>query len=304
MKMKSNKFMKIIPSFNMSQTKRKLGMLSMLMLIGTASFAQSNDSSIDMLLLAVGVVALVAILVLVVAIYTLQILRLVIRNEEEKKSQAEGVASVVKKSWWHRFEKLVTRRADLKEEEDITLDHNYDGIRELDNHLPPWWTWLFYITIIFGVVYFVLHHVTKTLPLQDEEYQIEVAKAEQVAQERKTQNAESGGEAFDEANIQYDANPEYIAAGASIFKLQCTPCHRDDGGGNIGPNLTDNYWIHGGKIGQIYSTIKNGVPDKGMISWKAMLSPEQMRDLAFYIKSIKGSNPENPKAPQGELEKD
>ena len=265
--------------------------------LGTGAKAQGTADNTT-LVLAMVVLALVAIVVLMVAVYALQVLNKVVRLEEERLAKEKGMELEPTQSVWEKFLKVVNRRVDMEKEESIILEHNYDGIRELDNHLPPWWTYLFYVTIIFGVFYVIAYHVTDTLPLQEEEYEIEMAEAASLAQARMASAPE---DAFDEADLVVTDDADILASGAKIFGQQCAVCHKTDGGGSIGPNLTDDYWIHGGDIKSIYTTIKEGVPDKGMISWKAMLSPSQMRDVANYIKSIKGTDPPGAKAPQGEL---
>lgn len=271
--------------------------LFMVLISSTGAFAQGSGSNTT-LVIAMVVLALVAVVVLMVAIYALQVLNKVVRMEEERQAKEAGIELPPAKSLWQQFVKVANKRVAMDKEQDIILDHNYDGIRELDNHLPPWWTYLFYVTIVFGIVYIFAYHITGTLPLQEEEYEIEMAEAAALAQARM---ASSGAADFNEADLVLTDDPDILASGGKIFGQQCAVCHRADAGGNIGPNLTDDYWIHGGDIKSVYTTIKEGVPDKGMISWKAMLSPIQMRDVANYIKSLKGSNPENPKAPQGEL---
>jgi cytochrome c oxidase cbb3-type subunit 3 len=144
----------------------------------------------------------------------------------------------------------------------------------------------------------IVYHVTDSMPLQTEEYQAEVAAAEiQIANYKATQPTE---EAVDLAKLEYNADVEIIAAGKKIFDGHCASCHLADGGGMIGPNLVDEYWLHGGSILDIYTTIQVGVPEKGMISWKGVLNPEQIRAATFYIMSLQGTTPANPKAPQGE----
>ena len=142
------------------------------------------------------------------------------------------------------------------------------------------------------------YHFTGSLPLQEEEYEIEMAEAAAMAQMRM---AASGADAFNEADLVLTDDADILASGAKVFNQQCAVCHKTDGGGSIGPNLTDDYWLHGGDIKSVYTVIKEGVPEKGMISWKAMLSPEKMRDVSNYIKSLRGTNPPDAKAPQGEL---
>lgn len=275
----------------------------LLTLFGFGANAQSAETTNIMLTLTLVLVVIVALLVLIVAIYTLQVIKVVVKDKQRELSgetEEEATAAATDEpSWWQKFLKVANDRVDMEEEEDILLDHNYDGIQELDNHLPPWWKYLFYATIAFGVVYVILYHVTDTLPLQQEEYAIEVVEAAAAAEARLAANAEAGG--FDESALEYSDDPIILANGETIYQRMCAACHKADGGGSIGPNLTDNYWLHGNTIQDIYRTIKVGVPDKGMISWESQLSPVQMRDVSSYIISLKGTNPPGAKAPQGEL---
>ena len=269
------------------------------LVLASGANAQSEDNTAFLLTFAVGLVAVVAILVIIVAVYTLQVLKTVVHKQQEQTAKETGEPVKRELSLWEKFLKVVNRRVDIEEEESIVLEHNYDGIRELDNHLPPWWTYLFYATIVFAIVYVFAYHITDTLPLQEEEYQIEMAEAAAATEARMAANAEAGG--FDESTLAYSDDPAILASGETIFARQCAACHKADGGGSIGPNLTDKYWIHGATIQEIYTTIKVGVPDKGMISWESSLSPEQMRDVSSYIISLVGTNPPDAKAAQGEL---
>jgi cytochrome c oxidase cbb3-type subunit 3 len=272
----------------------------MMMLFATSTFAQGEGTDSSTLQTIVIIVAVVALVVLLVAIYALQVLTKLLNAEEKKRAQETGEVPVPVLSFWQKFLKVANKRVDIEDEESIILDHNYDGIRELDNHLPPWWSYLFYATIVFGIFYVIFYHVTDTLPLQEEEYEIEMAEAAAMA-EMRLADAQAAGTAFSEADLELTTDTDILASGAKIFSQQCAVCHKADGGGSIGPNLTDDYWLHGGDIQSLFTTIKVGVPDKGMISWEAMLSPEKMRDVANYIKSIRGTNPPAAKAPQGEL---
>jgi len=179
---------------------------------------------------------------------------------------------------------------------DILLSgHDYDGIKELDNRLPRWWLWLFYITIAFAAVYFVRYHLLHTAPLQDQEYQDEVAAASQLYKD-----AGNAGQ-VDLSTLTALTDPASLEAGSAIFVKNCVVCHLSKGEGLVGPNLTDDYWIHGCSVADIYTLITNGVPEKGMISWKTQLSPDQIRQVTSYIITLHGTNPPNPKAPQGDL---
>ena len=177
------------------------------------------------------------------------------------------------------------------------MDHDYDGIKELDNALPPWWKWGFYITIVVAVIYLFKFHITHTGldPLQ--EYEKEMA----IAAEKLDNFKRSNKEMFDERTVTMaDANG--IAEGKKIFTGTCLPCHGAKGEGNgVGPNLTDKYWLHGGSIGEIFKTITNGVPDKGMQAWGKTFSPLDIKNITSFVLSLQGTNPANAKAPQGNL---
>lgn len=192
------------------------------------------------------------------------------------------------------WEKVLSLKP-LSEEKDLEMDHQYDGIVELDNPTPAWFMWLFYGTIIFAVVYLLNYHVFKTGKLQDEEYAIEM---KQAAVEQKAFLAKSANQ-VDENSVKMSTDAEVLKSGKAVFVQNCVACHGENGQGIVGPNLTDEYWIHGEKIGNIFKVIKYGVPEKGMISWEKQLSPKQIADVANYIKSLKDTHPANPKEKQG-----
>lgn len=183
----------------------------------------------------------------------------------------------------------------LSEEKDIMMDHQFDGISELDNPTPAWFMWLFYSTIAFAFVYLMYYHVLDYGMMQEEEYAVEMTAAKA---DREVFLASSANN-IDEATVKVNQDPATLEAGKSLYATNCVACHGDKGQGTVGPNLTDPYWIHGGTIGSIFKTIEYGVPEKGMISWEKTLSPKQMSDVSNYIISLKGSNPANGKAPQG-----
>jgi cytochrome c oxidase cbb3-type subunit 3 len=238
------------------------------------------------------------ILVMVVAINMLNILNLIVRKTAEEKAAREGRTYVPDLSLWEKFWQSVNASVPVTEEKSIDLGHDYDGIRELDNHLPPWWKGLLYVTIIWGAIYMIVYHVSFSLPLSAEEYENQVAEAEAA---KKAFQASQPAAVIDENALVYEANAEFIAKGKTVFESNnCQSCHRADGGGNgIGPNLTDNFWIHGGAIKNVFVTIKSGVVEKGMPAWGKVMSPQNVRDVTFYIMSLRGTNPPNAKAPQG-----
>jgi cytochrome c oxidase cbb3-type subunit 3 len=180
----------------------------------------------------------------------------------------------------------------LEKENEILLDHDYDGIHELDNNLPPWWLWGFYITIFFAVVYVWYYLSPENSQVGDNEF---VAEMQMAAAE-----AEKRGASVDESSVQLLTSESDLAAGKEIFQTNCAVCHLATGGGQVGPNLTDEFWIHGGGIKNVFRTIKVGVPEKGMISWESQLSPTDMQKVASFVLSLQGTNPEGGKAPEGE----
>jgi len=191
---------------------------------------------------------------------------------------------------------ILTKTTSLEKEADIMLDHEYDGIRELDNVLPPWWLWLFYITIFIAVVYFAKYHIIGDWS-SAKEYteEMAVAKADVDAYLKKT-----GGD-INENTAKLMNDEKALADGKKIFDTNCASCHRPDGGGIIGPNLTDDKWIHGGDIKSVFKTIKQGVPEKGMLTWDGKISAKQIQEVSSYILvKLHGTNPANPKVYPGD----
>ena len=206
----------------------------------------------------------------------------------------EQKAKSARKSWfWDNF----NAAASLEKEKDVLLDHNYDGIQELDNSLPPWWKYGFYITIVAAAIYFFRYQIAHTGPNPEEEYATEMAQGEA----DKEAYLEKAGNSVDENTVTLLTDEASKSAGKEIFAKNCTPCHLADGGGIVGPNLTDDYWLHGGSLKDIFKTIKYGYQEKGMKSWKDDFSPIQIQQVACYVKSLRGTKPANPKAPQGDL---
>ncbi len=178
-------------------------------------------------------------------------------------------------------------------------DHSYDGIQEYDNPQPGWWNWIFIATIVFSVGYWIFYHmggggkseldVYAASVKADEEKKAELAKAAP-----KTEISE-------EAIFAMTGDAALMTATKEIYMAKCLACHAPDGGGLIGPNFTDDYWIHGAKLTDMVKTITEGVPAKGMIPWKGQLSDKEIMQLAAYIRTLRGTKPANPKAPQGDL---
>ena len=204
--------------------------------------------------------------------------------------------SAGKPSLFSRLKKSLSSAVPVEQEEDILLDHDYDGIKELDNRIPPWYNYLFVVTIVFAVAYMLYYHVFSSNTSMYDEYKEEM----QAAQMQKAE-LEKSGTFINAENVTLLTSPSDLSAGKSIFNANCVACHRNDAGGLVGPNLTDKYWIHGGGIKNVFNTISEGVPQKGMITWKTQLNPKQIQEVASYVLSLQGTNPPNPKPKQGNL---
>jgi cytochrome c oxidase cbb3-type subunit 3 len=184
-----------------------------------------------------------------------------------------------------------------EKEKELLKEHEYDGIRELDNDLPPWWVWGFYLTIFFSVVYLWRYHVSETAPLQEQELEIAIAKAEEeMAAYRAT-----AANLVDETSVTIVEDEGFLERGKQVYMINCVACHGNYGEGGVGPNLTDDYWLHGNSISDVFKVVKYGVVEKGMTPWKDLLSPTQIAQVSNYVKTLHGTNPPNPKEPQGKI---
>ena len=176
----------------------------------------------------------------------------------------------------------------------LLLDHDADGIKELDNNLPRWWVWLFYLTIVFAGLYMGYYHVLGTGNLQAAEFDKEWKKGEEI------KNAALAKFETSLTSLEPSKDPAFIAKGQRTFLTLCAPCHRPDAGGLVGPNLCDDYWIHGSNFVDNLKVISNGVPEKGMLTWKGVLKPSEIHAVASYIYTLRGTKPPNPKPPENQ----
>lgn len=183
----------------------------------------------------------------------------------------------------------------MANDDDRLLTHDYDGIQEYDNPLPGWWTALFWLTVVFAAGYLAYYHALGDGKPALGEYTEEIAALQAV------QAQFALPELSDAALQQVAADPQRVAAGATKFKEVCAACHGEQAEGKIGPNLTDGAWLHGGKLINIYHTIGNGVPAKGMPAWSRTLKPDQIQNLLAFVASVRGKNVTG-KAPQGQFE--
>jgi len=262
--------------------------------------AQTEQSQEEFFLTyMVGIVFLLAVVILIYVIFALIALKDALLQEKIKQAETAGQPAPAHASVWDNIWSKITGLQPMEEESKLAMHHEYDGIQELDNYLPPWWTYGFILTIVIAIIYVFVYHVWEVAPLQAEEYEREIAIAAEQAEARKL----LAGASLDESSVEFSDNQTHLDNGEAIFIQRCAACHRNDGGGGVGPNMTDDYWIHGGSIQEVFTVIKYGVPEKGMISWQAQLSPTDMRDVSSYILTLAGTDPPDAKAPQGELYK-
>jgi cytochrome c oxidase cbb3-type subunit 3 len=218
---------------------------------------------------------------------------------EEQKTQLELVneTSFKESQWYKNLLKRLTKSESIESEDQLLLDHDYDGIKELDNNLPPWWVYLFYACIVFAAVYLVRFEI-----MDGDNQEMELKKEMAQAQIDIAEYKKNAPDLMDEKTVTLLTDPAALASGKAIFTTNCVACHRADGGGQIGPNLTDDNWILGGGIKNVFHTLVNGGRDgKGMISWKGTLKPKEMQLVASYVLSLRGSDPIDPKASEGEI---
>lgn len=199
-------------------------------------------------------------------------------------------------SFLRKLSQILNRGVPVEHEKEIMIDHDFDGIHELNNKVPPWFNILFYGTIVFAAVYLVDYHVLGSGNIMIDEYSQEVTTANQ-----KREELIRTGAFINENNVTLLTDAGELDKGKQIFTTNCTPCHGPDAGGTVGPNLTDKYWVHGGGIKNVFTTVKNGVPVKGMISWQTMLNPKQMQQVSSYVLSLQGTTPAVGKPPEGNL---
>lgn len=284
--------------------KFKILILSLMVVAPGMTMAQSSNNlfqtyQTEIVLSFMALVCLLAFLALVVAWWAL---RVVVRKRLEEQGvkvddvMIEAQPGEEHLGFWARFWNRFHAAVPVATESEIITDHEYDGIRELDNRLPPWWLYGFYFTIIFGVFYLLYYHFGNGLN-QDEEFKAQLMEANAAVQA----NLATVENLVDESNVTLLTEEADLVAGGNVYKANCAVCHAADGGGGVGPNFTDKYWLHGGDLVSIFKTIKYGVPAKGMIAWETQLSATQIQQVSSYIYNMEGSTASSPKDPQGDL---
>ncbi|UFH34162.1 cbb3-type cytochrome c oxidase N-terminal domain-containing protein [Flavobacterium acetivorans] len=218
-------------------------------------------------------------------------------DDQKLKLEKENSKSFREKQWYKKLMQSLTKTEPIENEAGLLLNHDYDGIKELDNNLPPWWVYLFYACIVFSAVYLVKFEI-----LDGDNQEMELKKELAQAKIDVAEYMKNAPDLMDEKTVTLLTDPADLAKGETLFTTNCAACHRADGGGQIGPNLTDENWILGGGIKDIFHTISNGGRDgKGMIAWKGTLKPKEIQAVSSYILSLKGSNPKDAKEAEGEL---
>lgn len=236
-------------------------------------------------LLEIWLVSSIVMMGIVILIVTLQ-LRTILHQLSKDPNAPEDNSS-----WWSRFSGLKP----LEKERELMMDHTHDGIEELDNPTPPWFMYLFYSTIVFGLIYGFYYHVYQDGNIQVTEYKTDMAAAEKAKEVYMKKFANS----VNENNVSVTTAVKDLTEGSQVYMTNCVACHGDKGQGGVGPNLTDKFWIHGSGIKDLFRTITQGVPEKGMIAWNKTLNPLQIQKVASYILTLQGTNPPMGKEPQG-----
>lgn len=248
-----------------------------------------------------GILAVVLVIAIAIEVSITALENMVFRSlkpdAQERYTKLKAENSEKQFSGIKKWYKKMLNQKPVEKEEEILLDHNYDGIKELDNDLPAWWLYGFYISIIFAFVYMGYYHIFDG-ETQREEYLAEVAEAKEEIEAYKAANPDL----IDASSVELLTEASDLKAGEEIFMTSCMACHRADGGGAIGPNLTDEHWILGGGISNIFQTVSEGGRDgKGMVAWKSELSAQEIAQVASYVISLEGTNPTDPKAPEGKI---
>ncbi|TKC12394.1 c-type cytochrome [Pedobacter polaris] len=289
---------------------KKISLTFAILLINLQLFAIAKETALpassrsielnfaDLLVIALLLFAVVALLATVVLLKSLKVM-VKERMHPTPFVKYKAPASLeyiewieLKKSKPNIWTKLLSLKP-IEEEETLIIPHAYDGIHELNNPIPRWFNVLFYGTLVFAICYFYYYHVGDGLR-QDQEYAAEIVKADQ----DKRVFLAKAGEKFDENSVKPDQT--LVANGKAIFMANCVACHGEHGEGLVGPNLVDEFWLHGGSISDVFKTVKYGVPAKGMASWEKNLSSKNLAEVVNFIMSLQGTTPANAKAPQGE----
>jgi len=271
--------------------------LSLLLLTGALFGQETSPTANESLLwLLMFVIVGISVVCIVLAVTILALISKVKEQASEQVETSSPKSQVQQEDIWQKLKKKLTAAVPMSREAEIDMGHSYDGIRELDNKLPPWWLYSFYLTIIISIAYMYYYHIGNDWS-SEQEYQIEMAEGEKIRQAYLAKVANL----VNEETVSQLSEQSALEEGKTIYKSNCVACHGDQGQGGIGPNLGDSYWLHGGGIKNIFRTVKYGVIERGMTPWKDILKPQEIQQVSSFIMSLEGSNPPNPKDPQGEI---
>jgi len=253
-----------------------------------------------MVSLFLGVFIFIQIAIEIVVLAIDRVTYSLLTDEQKAKLAAADAIEFNDSEWFKKLKRFFVKTKPIEEEGSILMDHDYDGIKELDNVLPPWWIKLFYACIVFAIIYLAKYHIFGYGD-QKKEFETEMAEAKLAVEEYK----KTAKDLIDAESVTLLNEPADLAAGKKIFETNCAACHRPDAGGAIGPNLTDENWLLGGGIKNVFHTITEGGRDgKGMVAWKGTLKPSEIQLVASYVLSLQGSKPKDPKEPQGDVWKE
>lgn len=285
---------KLIPSYV------RVPLIFAIVLIAMEYFIDSGDRpafiKFPMVSLFLGVFLFLLVAIEIVVSAVDKVTYSILSDEQKKQLDEAQSIPFTQSAFYKKWMAKLTRTKEIENESEVMLDHEYDGIKELDNVLPPWWVYLFYGTIIFGCIYLFRFHVIKEYnQIEEFETQMEIAR-EEVAKYKLT-----APDVMSTDKVTLLTDEASIAKGKELFTVNCAACHKPDGGGSIGPNLTDEYWILGGGVKNVFNTIMEGGREgKGMVPWKATIKPTEIQKIASYIISLQGSNPADAKPAEGD----
>ncbi|GAL64729.1 cbb3-type cytochrome c oxidase N-terminal domain-containing protein [Algibacter lectus] len=285
---------KLIPSWI------RIPVAFLIIFAATEYFVDSGEKPAFMEYTAVQLFLILVLLILIAIEGVIGALENVMLHKLDEEAKARFLAEKelgYKFTWVKETYIKLLGQKPIEQEAEIVLDHNYDGIKELDNNLPPWWVYAFYISIIFAIGYMLKYEVFNG-DNQIDELETELAEARIAIEEYK----KTAKDLVDFNTVTLLTEASDLKAGKTIFESNCVACHMADGGGGIGPNLTDKNWILGGDIKHVFKTVsEGGRSGKGMIAWKAQLKPAQIAQVSSYVLSLQGTTPANPKEPQGDI---
>jgi cytochrome c oxidase cbb3-type subunit III len=253
--------------------------------------SKSSISGNDLLLVFIIGILIIVMLIVAIVLFNISIaLKKMLPSKVE--IDTEFQKAMKERTFWQKLAGL----RPMKYEQAMMMEHDYDGILEIDNPIPAWFMTLFYGSILVAVIYIFAYHVVGNGQIMTAEYKEQMFEGEEIKKAFMKKFAKS----INENNVSVLKDAKTIEEGKKLYTQNCVACHATDGGGGVGPNLTDEFWLHGGNVKSVFHTISEGVAEKGMISWKKSINPLQIQQITSYIFTLKGTKPAKPKEPQGE----